>query len=113
MANHVEFLRQQVGGGSVRAAAQGNTVAVVVTDEEILCGRSGLFGRFGNRVERFPLSRLSALEVLPNPSASLLQLRFAAPDEDRSVLFPASARTALDEVVSVLQACLPGAGGRR
>lgn len=110
MPSHIDFLRSQAGG-DVRLAAQGNTLAVVLTGEELLCGRAGLFGRFGNRVDRYPLTRLAGLEVLPNPNASVVMLRFAEPEEEVTVLFPASERAAVDELTAALQHRLNG--GRR
>ncbi len=102
MSSHIDFLRGQTGA-DVRVAAQGNTLAVVLTADELLCGRAGFLGRFGARLDRYPLARLSGLEMLPNPSASVLTLRFAQPDEEITVLFPASERHAVDQLVGALK----------
>lgn len=107
MPSHIDFLRRHAGP-DVRLAAQGNTLAVVLTGDELLCGRAGLFGRFGNRVSRYPLARLAGLEILPNPNASVLTLRFSEPDEELTVLFPASARPVVDQLTAELRRQLDG-----
>ena len=104
MSTRMEFVRQNVAAGTIRASAEGIRVAVVVTDDELVTGRTGLFGRWGNRVERFPLARLTGLRLVPNPSASLLQLEFLETAAGSvTVMYEPSARQDFDAVVRLLQ----------
>ena len=104
MSAHMEFVRQNVAAGTIRASAEGIRVAVVVTDDELVTGRAGLFGRWGNRVERFPLGRLAGLRVVPNPSAYLLQLEFRESAAGGvTVMYEQSAKQDFDAVVRLLQ----------
>lgn len=116
MSAHLGFVHQHVAAGAIRASGEAIRLAVVVTDDELVTGRAGLFGRWGGKIERFALARLSSLRVVPNPSAYLLQLEFTGvPPASVTLMYEPLARRDFDEIVRMLQQRLErsGAGGER
>jgi hypothetical protein len=103
MSKHIDFLSQQTGGRAVRVAAQGFSMAVVVTDEEVIVGNTGLFGRFGTRVTRYARERIAQVGIRPNRDATMLQMSLVSPDEQVFVLFESSARDEVDTLVETLR----------
>lgn len=99
---HIAFVQAQLGDQPARAVGQGNTQAVVVTDAEIAVGRAGLFGRFGNKLQRYPLARLHGCELIANPSAHILRIYFTDPVEELTVMFPGSEKAAADGIAGAL-----------
>jgi hypothetical protein len=57
----------------MRAAGEAMGLAVAVTDSELVTAKAKLFG--SPTLTRYPLSELSAIEHVPNPSANRLQMR--------------------------------------
>jgi len=100
---HIAFVLDQLAGQIARATAQGNTQAVVVTDEEIATGRAGLFGRWGGKVQRYPLARLRDHELIHNPSCYILRVYLVDPAEELTVMFPGSAKAAAEEIAAALR----------
>ena len=76
MADSMEVVRLRINGAAIRAAGKGLTMAVAVTDDEIVTGRAGFLGRWGAKVERYRLDELSGVTTIANPSANLLKLEF-------------------------------------
>lgn len=75
MSKHLDWVHKNVGRSQIRVSAEAFGCAVAMTDEELLVGKAGLLSRW-SKIERYPLSGLRILRVVPNPSASLVQLEF-------------------------------------
>lgn len=101
MANHLEYVRRQIDTPPLVALMVTNQ-AVVLTADEIVTGRAGLFG-FGNRLTRYPLATLRDVQLIPNPSASLLRLFFADHDEPLTLMFPQHVRPEVDRILAALE----------
>lgn len=111
MPSDLDFLRQHVNG-VVRGAGQGMGVAIAITDDEVVSGKSGLFGRWGSKVERFPLSHVAEVRTVPNPTANLLTVEFASsPPRSLVVMYERDAEADFTRIVAILQRQLT-AGGR-
>ena len=60
-------------GDSCRAIGDGLSLAVAITDTELVTAKPKLFG--GVTLTRYPLSDVTAIEHVPNPTANRLTIR--------------------------------------
>jgi len=99
----VDYVREQLQGERIAVIVQGISLALALTDESLVTGKRGLFGRWGNRLERFPLTAVAAVQVIPNPTANVLRVEFAGtPPHSLAVVFPASAQAELRDMEVLL-----------
>lgn len=104
MANNLEFVRSAVEG-EVRAAVEGIGMAAVLTDSEFIVGKAGMFGRWGAKLQRYDLSRLSHVRTLMYPAANVLSLNFiGTPPQAFSLMYYDAARTAFAPLIAALEA---------
>jgi hypothetical protein len=101
MATHEEFLRKELGTEEIKAMATGLAFAVAVTPTQVVTGRTGLLGRWGGKVERYDLARLSGIHVAPNPSATMLRIEFSG--KTVMVLYDLSASPGFEKMIPMLQ----------
>ena len=52
MSSNMALIENTLRGDSIRAAAEAMGRAVAITADELITAKSGLLGRWGNRVER-------------------------------------------------------------
>jgi hypothetical protein len=96
------LIENTLRGNSIRAAAEAMGRAVAITADELITAKSGLLGRWGNRVERYPLSALRDVQLLPNPAAALLALQFEG-RPSVTLMFGLHAQSDLERLLALLQ----------
>jgi hypothetical protein len=107
MSSHLQVLHKSIGADAIRATAEAMGLAVVLTDDQLVTGRAGLFSRWGNKIERFELDALAVIRTVPNPSANLLQLEFTgSPPQTLVLMYPAEAVSDFTRITGLLQARL-------
>lgn len=104
MSKHLDFLYQSVDPASILVRAEGFGLAVALTREELIIAKAGILRRWG-KLERFSLTSLVGLRVVPNPSANLLQLKFSQGESSRvlTVMYPPESAAAFERLVGFLQ----------
>ena len=104
MPTNLDVIRGALAGVPMRVSAAAMGKAVAVTDDEVVTARAGLFGRWGRKIERYPLHALAAVTAIPNPSASLLTLEFQGqPPSKLMLMFEPTAQAAFHELVGILE----------
>jgi hypothetical protein len=58
MASDVDFIRERLNGERVLAIVQGISMAVALTESALVTGKRGLFGRWGQKLDRYPIFNL-------------------------------------------------------
>jgi len=101
MSKHLTVIQKHVQGASIHAAGEGMGYAVALTDDELLVGKSKLFG---SSVERFALAGIADMRTVPNPSANLLQIEFAGPPpRSLTVMYRPEAEGDFGKIIELLR----------
>ena len=101
MSSNLELIQQEIPENAIRACAAAMSVAIAVTDEELVTARRGMFG-FGKKVKRYPLENLANVTLTQNPHADLLALDFSN-GEDLFLMFKPESRTGAERIVKLLR----------
>jgi len=112
MSSHLELVHKHINGSPIRAEAEGIRIALAVTDDGVIAGRSGFLGRWGSKVEYFELQDLVALRTVPNPSANLMILEFeGTPRRTLTVMYGPQGQADFERIVDLLEARLAARQG--
>lgn len=104
MSRNLDLVRSSVGAANCRAAAAGSGIAVAVTDDEVVMAKAGLFGRWGQRVNRYKLDRLTHVGHTPNSFGHALCLEFDnSPDLRFTIRFEPAAHAAFAPIIETLK----------
>lgn len=76
MSRDLELVRASIEPGRCVAAAAGVGIAVAITEDELVTAKAGLFGRWGKKVDRFKLERLTYVGHTPNAFGHALCVQF-------------------------------------
>jgi hypothetical protein len=109
MSRNLDLIRKSIDGAPIRTLGEAIGKTVALTDAEVVTAKAGLFGRWGGKLERYPLQALAAVTAVPNPSANLLTLEFHShPPTSVMLMFGPAGAAAFEEIVAVLQEQLRG-----
>lgn len=106
MGKNIELIRQNLDGGAIRAIGEAIGFAVAITDSEFITGKARLFSSRKGTIQRFPLSSIARIETIPNPSANLMEIRFAPSDITVTVMYGAQHKPEFERIESLLREAL-------
>jgi hypothetical protein len=97
MSRKLESLKAALGD-SCRAVADGLSLALALTDTELVTAKPKLFG--GVILTRYPLAEVTAIEHMPNPTANRLTIRLRGGSVQ--VLYGAEEASAYQSIMALL-----------
>lgn len=103
MSKHLKVIEKDLRGATIRANGEAMGMAVAVTDQEIITGAAGFL--WGEKIKRFPLSAVSSLRTIPNPSANMLEIEFAksAPESSLTIMYRPEAQSDFERIITLLR----------
>jgi hypothetical protein len=104
MNQNMKLLQREVASNTIRAAATAMSRAVAVTDSELIAAKAGPFG-WGSKLERYPLSEITAVRFQPNPHSSLLTVQLNGKGPELTFMFEPGQDSDVQSMVQLLQRC--------
>lgn len=104
MSRDLDLVRSSIEDGHCVAAAAGIGAAWALTENELVTAKAGLFGRWGKRVDRYHLDRLTHVGHTPNSYGDSLCVQFdSSPDLRFTIRFEPWARIAFTPIIDSLK----------
>jgi hypothetical protein len=100
----MDLINKEIPRDHLRATANAISVAVALTDAELVVAKAGLFSK---KLNRYPLSSIAAVRLKPNPHTDLLSVEFRDAT-DMTLMFGPDAKEDALRLTEALQKKIDG-----
>lgn len=105
MKTPMDAVHSAIAADAIEASALATNMAIVLTNDEIVTGKSGLWR---HRIKRFPLCDLVSVREFADPRMSTLALKFVGTGRSLMILYDPQSAAGITTIIARLRQRLNG-----